>query len=417
MRRLEYLSLLLSFLQVSKCFKVFKSRTEPSIILFCEENELFAEENLLSFFNQSSTIELEKCSVDFTKRFVDSVSEKQNVVYSDKMSKIVKNIFDLCSIRGLKHLRMEIDPNGLEEKWPNFTNCQEIKSLEIQGKQGKQWFEINEVSFSGLTKLEKLSLRFVPIKSLKIKNFRSLKTLKWQYDKCYQKSRILPDISNLREFHYYQAEQNNCLVKLNFDSDKSNLEKLSIRNTQLGSEELLQFSSQFQNLKELKLQDNRIEDLDILQVEKLNRLENLYLASNPGLVPECEFIEELNQKHIEHDLKNCKLQKRFGLSLVILVPIAILTILFLVFWRLWKHMKLNQRRKSCKGQQIVAFTNTGIAAFVLKKIGKYFENPRVTDTEDIQLGANILEDDEKGLIYQLKPQEVSKISNVAVSES
>ena len=152
-------------------------------------------------------------------------------------------------------------------------------------------------------------------------------------------------------------------------------------------------------------------------VEKLNRLENLYLASNPGLVPECEFIEELNQKHIEHDLKNCKLQKRFGLSLVILVPIAILTILFLVFWRLWKHMKLNQRRKSCKGQQIVAFTNTGIAAFVLKKIGKYFENPRVTDTEDIQLGANILEDDEKGLIYQLKPQEVSKISNVAVSES
>ena len=192
---------------------------------------------------------------------------------------------------------------------------------------------------------------------------------------------------------------------------------MSIQNTQLGSKELLQFSSQFQNLKELKLQDNRIEDLDILQVEKLNRLENLYLASNPGLVPECEFIEELNQKHIKHDLKNCKLQKRFGLSLVILVPIAILTILFLVFWRLWKHMKLNQRRKSCKGQQIVAFTNTGIAAFVLKKIGKYFENPRVTDTEDIQLGANILEDDEKGLIYQLKPQQFSKISNVAVSES
>ena len=192
---------------------------------------------------------------------------------------------------------------------------------------------------------------------------------------------------------------------------------MSIRNTQLGSKELLQFSSQFQNLKELKLQDNCIEDLDVLQVEKLNRLENLYLASNPGLVPECEFIEELNQRHIKHDLKNCKLQKRFGLSLVILVPIAILTILFLVFWRLWKHMKLNQRRKSCKGQQIVAFTNTGIAAFVSKKIGKYFENPRVTDIEDIQLGSNILEDDEKGLIYQLKPQEVSKISNVAVSES
>ena len=102
----------------------------------------------------------------------------------------------------------------------------------------------------------------MPIKSLKIKNFHLLKKLEWKYDKCYQKSRILPDISNLREFHYYQAEQNNCLVKLNFDSDKSNLEKLSIRNTQLGSKELLQFSSQFQNLKELKLQDNRIEDLE-----------------------------------------------------------------------------------------------------------------------------------------------------------
>ena len=380
------------------------------LILFCEENEIFTEENLLTFGNQSSIIELEKCSVDFSRRFVDFFQDKQNVVYSHELSNIVKNIFDLCSIRGLNNLRIEIDSNGL--KLPNFTNCQEIKSLEIQGKQGKKWFDIDEFSFSGLTNLEKLSLRSVPIKSLKIKNFHSLKILKWKYDKCYQNSRILPDISKLREFQYYQAEQNNCLVKLNFDlvSEKNtNLEELSIRNTQLGSEELLQFSSQFQNLKELELQDNLIEDLEIWQIEKLIGLEKLSLASNPALVPECQFIEELNRKDIKHDLKNCKLQKRLGFLLFILLPILTLLILVLIFWRLWKRMKQNQRKKMFQDKKILAFTDCESEDFP-KKIGKHFGNISVTEEKEILPSSDIIENPEKDFIYF---QQFSKIiSNV-----
>ena len=377
------------------------------LILFCEENEVFTEENLLTFGNQSSIIELEKCSVDFSRRFVDFFQDKQNVVYSHELSNIVKNIFDLCSIRGLNNLRIEIDSNGL--KLPNFTNCQEIKSLEIQGKQGKKWFDIDEFSFSGLTNLEKLSLRSVPIKSLKIKNFHSLKILEWIYDKCYQKSRILPDISKLREFQYYQAEQNNCLVKLNFDlvSEKStNLEELSIRNTQLGSEELLQFSSQFLNLKELELQDNLIEDLEIWQIEKLIGLEKLSLASNPALVPECQFIEELNRKDIKHDLKNCKLQKRLGFLLFILIPILTLLILVLVFWRLWKRMKQNQRKKMFQDKKILAFTNCK-SEDITKKIGKHFGN--ISVTKEIPPGSKIIDNPEKDFIFF---EQISKISNV-----
>ena len=393
-----------SVLQCSLSYKIFKPPSEPNALIFCKGNDVFSHKSNQTF-RLTRNIELDKCSVNFTKKFLEHHGDK-NVIYSHQMSNISEDILELCSMNKLKNLKMEVEDH---QKWPDFQSCQNIQTLGISSKVTKygMYFDLDESLLSGLTSLEKLSLDSVPYRTMKIKNFKSLKILQLKHDICYNNSRILEDVSNLQEFEYYQANQNDCLVELSDPKVLRNLQKLSVRNTQLGSK-LIDFANNFPNLKSLKLQDNQIESLDNFELRNFAQLEEIYLASN-SLVPDCQFIQDLNKRKIKHDFQNCKLRQYFYEWLYIVVPLALI-ILGLVSWRLWKLMEKTHMRKSIQDSWIFALIGKG------KESPKSLENckfkyfPNIKVTQEIEPGSDIIEASEYSEIYNA--HRISKISNV-----